>query len=208
MLAIRSSLPSIVCRVNKGNTGNTFTYKHRDIYKPKSISLSSNCEDAVNKQISKEYEASIFYESMYYFYNRPYIALPGFASFFRKASEEEKEHARLLGDYMNRRHGRVIVMRSVTNPFFEPPSDNIRECALYGMRSAWNIENENYDSLIELHKIAENENDVCLADFVGEHLLRDQVDAVYAQTQKYVQLKRLLSSKDFMFGLYEFEKQL
>jgi ferritin len=38
------------------------------------------------------------------------VGLPGFAEFFKNASEEEREHAHLLMDYQNKRGGRVKLL--------------------------------------------------------------------------------------------------
>ena len=50
-------------------------------------------EAGVNKQINLELYASYVYLSMAHYFDRDDVALPGFHSFFKKASDEEREHA-------------------------------------------------------------------------------------------------------------------
>lgn len=44
---------------------------------------------------------------MYAYFDRDNVALPGLARYFRKTSDEEREHAEKLIDFQNRRGGRV-----------------------------------------------------------------------------------------------------
>ena len=48
-----------------------------------------------------------FFQSFYF--DRDDIALPGFAKYFAKASEEEREHAEKLMKYQNKRGGRIVL---------------------------------------------------------------------------------------------------
>lgn len=56
---------------------------------------------------SIEYNVSYVYHALYAYFDRDNVALPGLASFFKAASEEEREHAELLMAYQNTRGGRV-----------------------------------------------------------------------------------------------------
>lgn len=56
---------------------------------------------------SIEYNVSYVYHSLYAYFDRDNVGLPGMASFFKAASEEEREHAELLMEYQNVRGGRV-----------------------------------------------------------------------------------------------------
>lgn len=42
------------------------------------------------------------YHSLYAFFSRDNVALPGIAAYFKKESEEERHHAELLMDYQVR----------------------------------------------------------------------------------------------------------
>ncbi len=52
--------------------------------------------------------ASYVYLSMYTYFSRDDVALPGFAKMFKKNSDEEREHATKLINYQNMRGGRVV----------------------------------------------------------------------------------------------------
>merc|ERR1711872_359798 len=65
------------------------------------------CEALINKQINMEFYASYVYLSMSSFFNRDDQALHGFASFFKKSSDEEREHGMKLMEYQTKRGGRL-----------------------------------------------------------------------------------------------------
>ena len=44
-----------------------------------------------------------------FYFDRDDVALPGFASFFKEASDEEREHAETLMKFQNMRGGRVVL---------------------------------------------------------------------------------------------------
>lgn len=69
----------------------------------------SECEAGVNKQINLELYASYVYMSMAYYFERDDVALPGFSKFFKKCSNEEREHAQILMKFQNSRGGRVVL---------------------------------------------------------------------------------------------------
>lgn len=48
---------------------------------------------------SIEYNMSYVYHAMSAYFDRDNVALPGLASYFRAASEEEREHAQTLMDF-------------------------------------------------------------------------------------------------------------
>lgn len=57
------------------------------------------CEAAINKQINLELYASYVYMSMAYYCDRDDIAMKGFHLFFKKASDEERDHAEKVGTH-------------------------------------------------------------------------------------------------------------
>ena len=62
---------------------------------------NTECEDAVNKQIQVEYWASYQYHLMWSYFDRSNVGLKNIAEFFKKSSEEEREHAQHFGPNMN-----------------------------------------------------------------------------------------------------------
>ena len=65
-------------------------------------------EAAINAQINMELTASYVYQSMGFYYDRDDVALPGFSKYFKKQSEEEREHAEKLMSYLNKR-GTILL---------------------------------------------------------------------------------------------------
>ena len=65
-------------------------------------------EALVNKQINMEFYASYVYMSMFTYFDRDDVAFPGLASFFKKSSDEEREHGEKLIKYQNKRGGKVV----------------------------------------------------------------------------------------------------
>ncbi len=50
-----------------------------------------------------------FYNFQGWYFDRDDVALPGFAKYFKKASEEEREHAEKFMKYQNQRGGRIVL---------------------------------------------------------------------------------------------------
>merc|ERR1712189_62588 len=67
-----------------------------------------DCEALINKQINMEFYVSYVYLSMASYFNRDDQALHGFAKFFQKSSDEEREHGMKLMEYQAKRGGRVV----------------------------------------------------------------------------------------------------
>ena len=67
-----------------------------------------DCEALINKQINTELNASYVYLSMASYFSREDVALPGFSKFFRKSSDEEREHAIKFMDFQCKRGGKVM----------------------------------------------------------------------------------------------------
>ena len=60
-------------------------------------------EALINKQINMEFYASYVYMSMYTYFDRDDVAYAGMAAFFKKSSDEEREHGEKLIKYGKRR---------------------------------------------------------------------------------------------------------
>ncbi|KAF0302043.1 Soma ferritin [Amphibalanus amphitrite] len=75
-------------------------------------------EAGVNKQINMELFASYTYMSMASYFDRDDVAFPGFHAYFKKQSDEEREHAEKLMKFQNQRGGRVLLQ-----PIMKPAQD-------------------------------------------------------------------------------------
>lgn len=115
-------------------------------------------EASINKQINMELYASYTYTAMvrspsrhhycfvlkwangsvvcfqYAYFSRDDVALHGFAKFFRKNADEERDHAFKLIEYQNRRGGRVAFQD------IGKPSKVTYESALEAVQAALTLE--------------------------------------------------------------------
>ena len=81
---------------------------------------SETCEALVNKQINMEFHASYLYLAMGAHFERDDAALAGFAKFFKKASEEEREHGIKFMEYQGGNSIALIFFSPLFGPFFGP----------------------------------------------------------------------------------------
>ena len=112
--------------------------------------LSKTIQDAFNGQIAKEFYSAYLYLSMSGYFQ--FQNLPGCAHWMRVQYQEEMNHALKLFDYVNERHGRV-VLEALKQPSveFESPMD-VFEQALSHEREVTAIINR-------LYALTQKEND-------------------------------------------------
>jgi ferritin heavy chain len=151
--------------------------------------FSAACEDGINKQINLELYASYVYMSMAFYFDRDDVALPGFHKFFKKMSDEEREHAEKLMKYQNSRGGRIIL-RDVTVSSIKPAMDEWGS-GLNAIESALQLEKTVNQSLLDLHKVAGEQNDVNFSDFLESHYLQEQIDSIKELSGFATNLKRV-----------------
>jgi len=166
------------------------------------LDFHPECEAAINEQINIEYNVSYVYHSLYAYFSRDNVALPGIAAHFKKESEEERHHAELLMDYQVLRGGRVALQ-----PILAPESEFShaeKGDALYAFELALSLEKLNFQKLRHLHEVAEKHGDSQMCDFVEGDLLSDQAEAVKSVAEKVSQLRRVGQG----LGVFEFDRQL
>ena len=166
------------------------------------VDYAPECEAAVNEQINIEYNVSYVYHSLYAYFSRDNVALPGIAAFFKKESEEERQHAELLMDFQTLRGGHV-ALRSIISPeteFSHPEKGD----ALYAFELALSLEKLNFQKLRYLHTVADSFGDAHMADFIEGDLLADQAASVKEFAEKVAQLRRVGKG----LGVFEFDRQL
>merc|ERR1712098_449607 len=112
-----------------------------------------DCEALINKQINMEFYASYVYPSMSSYFNRDDQALTGFASYFKKKSDEEREHGVKLAEYQAKRGG-MVVYRDIAKP---NPSE--WGAPLDAAEAALELEKTVNQSLLDLHKVASDKGD-------------------------------------------------
>ncbi|CAN0909808.1 Ferritin-3, chloroplastic [Linum grandiflorum] len=160
------------------------------------------CEAAINEQINVEYNVSYVYHAMHAYFDRDNVALKGLAKFFKESSAEEREHAEKLMEYQNKRGGKVKLQSIVS-----PPSefDHAQKGdALYAMELALSLEKLTNEKLLNLHSVADKNNDVQLTDFVEGEFLAEQVDAIKKISEYVAQLRRVGKGH----GVWHFDQTL
>lgn len=157
----------------------------------------AECEAGVNKQINMELYASYVYQGMAFYFDRDDVALPGFHKFFKKSSDEEREHAEKFMKFQNQRGGR-IVFQNITKPEREEWGSG-----LDAMQAALALEKNVNQALLDLHKLAENHGDSQFCDFLESHFLTEQTEAIKQLSDYVTQLKRVGPG----LGEYMFDKE-
>lgn len=163
---------------------------------------STSCEAAINDQINVEYNVSYLYHSLFAYFDRDNVALPGFAKFFKENSEEEREHAEKLMKYQNLRGGKVKLM-TITSPLMEYDHAEKGD-ALYSMELALSLEKLVNEKLLALHQVACDNNDPEMSDFIEREFLAEQVEAIKKISGYVAQLRRVGKGH----GVYHFDLEL
>ncbi|KAI3735009.1 hypothetical protein L6452_14493 [Arctium lappa] len=215
-----STPPAIVCAAAKGGSSN-----HRPlsgvVFEPfeevkKELNLvpsgpqqsiarqkyTDESEASINEQINVEYNVSYVYHAMYAYFDRDNVALKGLAKFFKEASEEERDHAEKFMEYQNKRGGKV-KLQSILMPLSEFDHEEKGD-ALYAMELALSLEKLTNEKLLNLHEVANRNNDVQLADFVESGFLGEQVEAIKQISEYVAQLRRVGKGH----GVWHFDQML
>lgn len=155
-------------------------------------------EALINKQINMELHASYVYMSMSAFFNRDDIALNGFSKRFADASNEEREHAQKFIDYQNMRGGRVVFQN------ISKPNTDEWISALNAVEASLDLEKSVHQSLLDLHKNADQHGDAQLTDFLEGNYLNEQVEAQKEIGDLITKMKRAGDT----VGLHIIDKEL
>ena len=161
---------------------------------------NEDCEALVNKQINMELYASYVYMSMAYFFDRDDIAHKGFSVYFKKNSDEEREHGEKLMKYQNRRGGKVVfqdIAKPTTMEWGTP---------LEAMEAALELEKTVNQSILDMHKAAAADGDAHLCDFLETYFLDEQVNAIKELSDWITKLKRTGPRLGFYLIDKEFEE--
>ncbi|XP_057829788.1 ferritin-2, chloroplastic [Cryptomeria japonica] len=160
------------------------------------------CEAALNEQINVEYNVSYIYHALFAYFDRDNVALPGFAKYFKDASDEERDHAVKLMQYQNIRGGKV-KLQSILMPVMEFDHPEKGD-ALYAMELALSLEKLNNEKLLRLHSVAAQCNDAQMTDFIEGNFLAKQVEDIKKVSEYVAQLRRIGKGH----GVWHFDKML
>merc|ERR1711876_164585 len=143
-----------------------------------------DCEALINKQINMEFYASYVYLSMSSWFNRDDQALHGFANFFKKASDEERDHGMKLMKYQADRGGKCVFQD------IAKPSTMEWGTPLQAVEAALELEKSVNQSLLSLHGAASDKVDPHLCDFIESEYLDEQVKGIKELGDLVTKLKR------------------
>merc|ERR1712064_257653 len=121
---------------------------------------------------------------MYTYFDRDDVAYKGLAAFFKKSSDEEREHGEKLIQYQNKRGGRVVfqdIAKPSTMKWGSPEES---------MKAALELEKTVNQSLLDLHKCADSKGDAHLCDFLEAEYLGEQVDGIKSIGDWIIKIKR------------------
>ncbi|KAM8948661.1 ferritin heavy chain-like [Lycaon pictus] len=156
-------------------------------------------EAAINRQINLELYASYVYLSMSYYFDRDDVALKNFAKYFLHQSHEEREHAEKLMKLQNQRGGQIFLQD------IKKPDHDDWENGLSAMECALHLEKSVNQSLLELHKLATDKNDLHLCDFIETNYLNEQVKSIKELGDHVTNLCKMGASESGM-AEYLFDK--
>jgi len=131
-----------------------------------------------------EFYASYVYLSMSSWFNRDEQALHGFAAYFKKQSNEERDHGMKLMEYQAKRGGKVVFLD------IAKPEKMEWGTPLEAMTAALELEKTVNQSLLNLHSTAGNHNDAHLCDFLEANYLDEQVEGIKEIADKITQIER------------------
>jgi len=147
--------------------------------------FSHDVENGINTQINLELYASYVYLSMAYYFDRDDIALANISKWFKKQSDEEREHAEEIMKYQNMRGGKVVLVN------VEKPERDEWGSPLEAMEAAFELEKNVNQTLLDLHVVAEKHTDPQMCDWIEDNFLKEAVESLKTIAGYITNLKRV-----------------
>lgn len=158
--------------------------------------LNEETEKAINRQILTELTAAYTYRSMSQWCSRDVNALQGLSCHYYQEYLGELKDANKFIDYLVERGGKVQH-----EPLPAPQSDY--KSAIETLELALTMEKEVNVSLLNLSRIANQQQDHALKQFIDEKFLNQQVCAIKKAADRVAELRRAGPEG---LGLYVFDK--
>ena len=143
------------------------------------VKYSKDCERAVNDQINLELHASRVFLAM----SRCKYDDPAVNELLSNHSDMCLSHAHMFMQYQRDRGG-DIVLQDIRKPDPDRWATGIDAC-----EAALQMAGEVNDSLVDLRRLARDEHDHHLVDFISANLLQKQVQSVHALFRFLTNLK-------------------
>lgn len=160
-------------------------------------------ENSLNNQITLELFASHSYLYLYEYFIRDNIGYKNIAEFFRIQSLEEKQHAEEFIKYQALRGG-IVKFDIIEKPddFINHNQINLKSDIQMAFEYALKLEQEVYNNLLKLHKLAEEKNDPSFADYLEGNFLNEQLQSINQISTYISQISKI---KFDGFGLFQFD---
>ncbi|XP_076345799.1 soma ferritin-like isoform X1 [Tachypleus tridentatus] len=128
------------------------TVRHDNDMKDSSMDrciLDNKCISGLQLQINEEMHASLVYMHMASHFGSNAVGRKGFSKFFKHSSDEEREHAQKLIDYINKRSGWMAAFD------IKMPGKTSWKNGMEALQDALNLENHVNNKLHHLHQMAD-----------------------------------------------------
>ncbi|XP_064465944.1 soma ferritin-like [Ornithodoros turicata] len=161
--------------------------------------LHERCKVALQEQINLEMHASLVYMQMSAYYGNNKVARKGFSKFFAENSDEEREHAQKIINYINKRGS------TVTSFNVNMPTTTTWMGVVDALQYAMALEHKVTNKLHETHKVAEKEcKDPQMMDFIEHEFLEEQVDSI----DKLQRMTTVIQNMDTGMGEFLMDREL
>jgi len=142
---------------------------------------------------------------MFAYFDRHTVGLRNVAEYFNKASLEERGHAHKFMHYQNQRGGKVSYGTTYDINFEAVVKSDVKSDVLCAFEKALEMEQYVYEKLLELHKIAGDNNDPQFCDYIEGEFLEEQITAI-DDLNVYISKLKLIGNDGH--GLCDFDANL
>lgn len=172
--------------------------------------FDAKCEEQLQKQVTKEFQASLVYLSMSTYCARWDVALPGFSKKFRAMSDEERDHGLQLLQYINLRGGVAKVPWNVNvTTYMEQFNQNDWGGILNVLKAALKLERTINANLVNHVRSCVDTKNYHMEDFIDGKFLTEQVDSIHELGRMLTQVKMIAGDLVIPnYGLYEYDRKL
>lgn len=162
------------------------------------MNFNSSCEEIINKQINQELMASYVYMALYSYFGNTKVAYKNIQNYFKKNSEEEREHAIQFINYINMRGG-TVNLKPINIPTIDYSILSMKDA----FETALELENLVTKNLLAIHQEANENNDVQLCTFIEDKFLNEQYESLKILGDIITNVSRCKSE----FELFMFDKE-
>ena len=159
------------------------------------MALKTEVLDVLNRQIEKEFDASVVYLGMYTYFEKELFK--GFAAWFKKQTSEERTHAQKFIEYILDR-GETPTIPATKSP------RNSYKSVLDAMKGALAHEQANTAGIHECLKVAQQAGDPATAEML-QWFVKEQVEEEKWASEYVDMVEKIASS---VGGLWMFDHRV